>query len=170
MYTKDAIRFSLNMAEGAVMRCLASIEDAPLTFPTENGGCHPLWVVGHLTFVEGLTYEILGGGVNPVTEWAPLFAPDTTPTADAAQYPSLEEVRARYTQLRRKNLQLLESMSEADLDRPTRSQPTGLEEHFATYGKSLLTLALHQMAHRGQITDAIRSVGRAVPSPVSAAA
>jgi len=31
-----------------------------------------------------------------------------------------------------------------------------------------LTLALHQMAHRGHITDAIRSAGRAVPIAVGA--
>lgn len=162
MYTKDAIRYSLNMAEQATMRALATIDDAPLTFPTENGGCHPLWVVGHLAFVEGLTHEMLGGA-NPVAHWATIFGPDTVPTADPAQYPAFAKVRAQYVELRHRNLQLLESMTEADLDRPTTSQPKGLEEHFATFGKALLTVALHQMAHRGQITDAFRAAGRAAP-------
>ncbi len=170
MYTKDAIRFSLNMAEGAMMRSLATIDDAPMTFPTERGGCHPLWVLGHLAFVEGLAYEILAGGENPAREWAALFGPDTIPTADRSQYPSLEEVRARYVQLRQRNLQFLDSLTEIELDKPTRWQPKGLEEHFATYGKALLTLALHQMAHRAHITDAVRSAGRAVQIPVGAAA
>jgi uncharacterized damage-inducible protein DinB len=71
-------------------------------------------------------------------------------------------------QLRRKNLQLLDSLSEVDLDKRTSWQPKGVEEHFATYGKALLTLALHQMAHRAQITDAIRSAGRTVAVPVGA--
>ena len=150
MYTKDAIRYSLNLADQAMMRSLENIEDAPLTFPTENGGCHPLWVVGHLAFIEGLTHEMLGGG-------------STVPVADAARYPAMREVRAQYVQLRKRNLQLLESMTEADLDKPTPWQPKGLEEHFANYGKALLTLALHQMAHRAQITDAIRAAGRAMP-------
>ena len=79
MYTKDAIRYSLNMADQAVMRSLETIEDAPLTFPTENGGCHPLWVVGHLAFVEGLAHEMLSGGGNPVAHWAPIFGQDTVP-------------------------------------------------------------------------------------------
>ena len=91
MYTKDAIRYSLNLADQAMMRSLETIEDAPLTFPTENGGCHPLWVVGHLAFVEGLTHEMLGGGSNPVAHWAAIFGQDTVPTADAAQYPALRE-------------------------------------------------------------------------------
>ena len=80
MYTKDAIRYSLNMAEHATMRALATIDDAPLTFPTEKGGCHPLWVMGHLAFVEGFTHEMLGGGANPVAHWAAIFGQDTVPT------------------------------------------------------------------------------------------
>ena len=162
MYTKDAIRYSLNMAEQATMRALATIDDAPLTFPTENGGCHPLWVMGHLAFVEGLTHEMLGGA-NPVAHWAAIFGPDTVPAADAARYPAMREVRDQYVQLRKRNLQLLESMTEADLDKPTPWQPKGLEEHFANYGKALLTIALHQMAHRAHITDAIRAAGRTTP-------
>ena len=120
--------------------------------------------------MEGLAYEILAGKKNPAGEWAALFGQDSTATDDVAQYPPLEEVVARYMQLRRKNLQLLDSLSEIDLDKRTPWQPKGVEEHFSTYGKALLTLALHQMAHRGQITDAIRSAGRAAPILVGAEA
>ena len=170
MYTKDAIRYALTLADQAVMRSLTTIEDAPLTFPTENGGCHPLWVMGHLAFIEGVTHEMLGGEANPVREWAVLFGQDTVPTADASRYPSMGEVRAQYVELRKRNLELLEAMTETDLDRSTPWQPTGLEEHFATYGKALLTVALHQTMHRAHITDAVRSAGRAAPVPASAAA
>jgi hypothetical protein len=170
MYTKDAILYALNMADQATQRSLATIEDASLTFPTENGGCHPLWVVGHLAFVEGLTHEMLGGGANPVARWAEIFGPDTVPAADAALYPAFAQVRDKYVQLRKRNLQLLEAMTEADLDKPTPWQPEGLEEHFATFGKALLTIALHQMSHRGQITDAIRAAGRAPSTSVRKAA
>ncbi len=166
MYTKDAIRFSLNLAEEAMFNSLGKIDDIPLTFPTEEGGCHPLWVLGHLAFVEGVAYEMLAGGENPCAEWASLFAPDSIPTNEVAKYPPIEKVRAMYLHLREMNLQFLDSLSDADLDKPMSWQPKGVEEHFATYGKELLTVALHQMAHRGQITDAIRSAGRAVPIAV----
>jgi uncharacterized damage-inducible protein DinB len=166
VYTKDAIRFSLNLAEQAMFNSLAKIDDVPLTFPTAEGGCHPVWVLGHLAFVEGLAYEMLAGGENVAAEWASLFAPDSIPTDEAGKYPPIEKVRARYLHLRQMNLQFLDSLSDTDLDKPTPWQPKGVEEHFATYGKALLTLALHQMAHRGQITDAVRSAGRAVPIAV----
>ena len=158
MFTKDAIRYSLQMADQSTMRSLANIEDAPLTFPTENGGCHPLWVIGHLAFVEGATHAILGGS-NPVAHWEQVFGQDTQPVSDATQYPEFSKVRAQYVQLRQETMQMLESMTEADLDKETAWQPPGLEEHFDTFGKTLLTIAMHQMAHRGHLTDAIRTAG-----------
>jgi uncharacterized damage-inducible protein DinB len=36
----------------------------------------------------------------------------------------------------------------------------GREQEFATYGQSLLVLALHQTMHRGNLTDARRAAGR----------
>ena len=170
MYTKDAIRYSLKVAEESMLRSLPAIEDAPFTFPTSNGGCHPMWVLGHLTLVEAMTHELLAGDANPIASWGAMFAPGTTPSAEAAQYPPFQEVRSRYTQLRKRTLQLLDSLSEADLDKRVANPPQGLEEHFATYGKALLTLALHQMSHRSHITDATRAAGREVPSPIAAAA
>jgi hypothetical protein len=170
VYTKDAIRFTLKLAEEAMLQSLPAIEDAPLTFPTPQGGCHPMWVLGHLTFVEAMTHELLGGDVNPIASWGSIFGPTTTAGADAAQYPPFQEVRSRYTQLRNRTLQLLDSLSEVDLDKRVATPPPGLEEHFATYGKSLLTLALHQAMHRSHITDAVRAAGRAVPAPIASAA
>jgi uncharacterized damage-inducible protein DinB len=159
--TKDAIRYALTLADMAVTRSLDQVADIPLAFPTERGGCHPLWVAGHLAVVEGMTNEILTGRPNPVAGWNELFGQDSAATADASRYPTLAEVRTRYSELRRANLAFLDALSDADLDTPTKKQPQGLEEHFATYSKSLLTLALHQTMHRGQLTDTFRAAGRA---------
>ena len=168
MYTKDAIRFSLTLADQAVMQSVPAIEDAPLTFPTPNGGCHPMWVLGHIAFIEALTHEMLAGEANPIANWGAMFGPTTSACADASQYPAFSEVVARYTQLRKRTLQLLDSWTEADLDKKVANPPQGLEEHFATYGKALLTVALHQTMHRSHITDAVRAAGREVPVPVAA--
>jgi uncharacterized damage-inducible protein DinB len=62
--------------------------------------------------------------------------------------------------LREQNLKLLESLSEADLDKTTKTPPKGREQEFATYGRSFLALALHQMMHRSHVTDALRAAGR----------
>jgi hypothetical protein len=75
-------------------------------------------------------------------------------------YPAFAEVREKYLQLRERNLIILESLSEADLDKPTLAPPKGREREFATYGQSFLVLALHQAMHRDNLTDARRAVGR----------
>jgi hypothetical protein len=140
-----------------VLGVIDEMNGAPTTFPTSNGGCHPLWVLGHLTLIEGAIPAVLFGEANAAADWGKYFGQDTEPVADASAYPPFAEVRAKYLQLRERNLQLLDSLSESDLDKPSLAPPKGREREFATYGSSFLVLALHQMAHRSQVTDARRA-------------
>jgi hypothetical protein len=157
MQTKDAITFALTMSNKAVLSVIDEMSGAPTTFPTPNGGCHPLWVLGHLTLVEGMIPAALFGEPNPAADWAPYFGENSEAVADARAYPPFAEVRARYLELRARNLALLESLSEADLDKATKAPPKGREQEFATYGRSFLVLALHQILHRSHLTDARRA-------------
>jgi hypothetical protein len=157
MHTKDAIRFALTASNGAVLSVIDEMSGAPTTFPTPNGGCHPLWVLGHLALIEGSIPAILFGEQNPAAKWAEYFGEGSEPVDDAGTYPQFAEVREMYVRLRERNLALLESLSEADLDRPSVAPPKGREREFATFGSSLLVLALHQMIHRSHVTDARRA-------------
>jgi hypothetical protein len=161
MNTKEAIQFALTVSNGAVLSVIDEMSAAATTFPTPKGGCHPLWVLGHLTLVEGMIPAALFGDKNPVAEWQKYFGENSEPVADAGAYPPFVEVRQKYFQLREQNLKLLESLSEADLDKPTKAPPKGREREFSTYGRSFLVLALHQTMHRGNVTDARRAAGRA---------
>lgn len=160
MYMKDAIKFALTISNGSVLSVIDEMSDAATTFPTPNGGCHPLWVLGHLTLVEGMVPAALFAEENAVAEWKRYFGENSESVADASAYPPFAEVRAKYLQLRERNLNILESLSEADLDKPTLAPPRGREREFATYGQSFLVLALHQTMHRGNLTDARRAAGR----------
>ena len=160
MQTKDAIRFALTVSNKAVLSVIDEMSDAPTTFPTPNGGCHPLWVLGHLTLVEGIIPEVFFADKNPVAEWQQYFGEKSEPVADAKRYPPFAEVREKYLQLRERNLKLLDSLTEEDLDKTTKAPPTGREREFATFGSSFLVLALHQMIHRSHVTDSKRAAGR----------
>jgi uncharacterized damage-inducible protein DinB len=160
MHTKDAIKFALTVSNGAVLSVIDEMSGAAMTFPTPNGGCHPLWVLGHLTLIEGLIPAVLFGDKNPAAEWQQHFGENSEPVADARAYPPFAEVREKYLLLREQNVKLLDSLSEADLDKPTKAPPKGREREFATYGQSFLVLALHQTMHRGNVTDARRATGR----------
>jgi len=162
MNTKDAIKFALTVSDRAVLSVVDEMSDAATTFPTPNGGCHPLWVLGHLTLVEGMIPAILFGEKNRAAEWQQFFGENSKPVAEASAYPPFTEVREKYLQLREHNLKLLESLSEVDLDQPTKAPPKGREWEFATYGQSFLVLALHQTMHRSNVTDARRAAGRAL--------
>jgi hypothetical protein len=69
MQTKDAITFALAASNGAVLSVIDEMSSAPTTFPTPNGGCHPLWVLGHLAFVEGMIPAALFGEPNAAAGW-----------------------------------------------------------------------------------------------------
>ena len=161
MHTKQAIQFALTVSNGAVMSEIDKMSNAPTTFPTPNGGCHPLWVLGHLTMVEGMIPTVLYGEKNPVAEWQEYFGENSVPTSDAEAYPSFAVIREKYFELRERNLKLLESLGEEDLDKPTKAPPKGREREFATFGQAFLVLALHQAMHRSHVTDAVRAAGRA---------
>jgi uncharacterized damage-inducible protein DinB len=159
MHTKEAIQFALTTSESAVMSLVDEASNNPTTFPTPNGGCHPLWVLGHLTLVEGIIPAVLFGEENPVGKWYTLFGENSDPVDNLTAYPSFTEVREKYAELRAKNLTLLASLNEHDLDKPTKAPPQGREKEFSTYGCSFLTLALHQAMHRSHLTDALRAAG-----------
>ena len=160
MQTKEALQFALTASDNAVMTEIDKMSDDPTQFPTSSGGCHPLWVVGHLTLVEGMIPAVLFGDENSVAGWYGLFGESSEPVDDAQKYPSFSEIREKYTELRAKNLALLASLSEDDLDKPTKTPPKGREHEFATFGRSFLALALHQAMHRSHVTDALRAAGR----------
>src|SRR5258708_7370667 len=160
MHTKEAIKFALTTSNGAVLSVIDKMSDAATTFPTPKGGCHPLWVLGHLTMVEGMIPEVLFGDKNPVAEWQKYFGEGSEPVNNDGAYPPFAEVREKYLEMRERNLRLLESLSEEDLNKPTNAPPKGREQEFATFGRSFLVLALHQMMHRSHVTDALRAAGR----------
>ena len=70
----DLIKNALAMGDGAMMMLLEDLRNAPMTFPTPRGGNHPLWVLGHITFVEASMPKVLFGEPHPLAHWATLFA------------------------------------------------------------------------------------------------
>ena len=160
MKNKELIQFALTVSDGAVMRVIEKASDATTTFPTSKGGCHPLWVLGHLAVVEGMIPAILYGEENPVAHWQPLFGENSEPVSNVDAYPPFAEVRSRYSELRARNLQILEALREEELDGPVKAPPKGREQEFATFGRSFLVVALHQCMHRSHVTDALRASGR----------
>ena len=52
MESKELLRMNLVACHGMMMSLAEDMRDAPLTFPTANGGCHPMFGTNRLVFLE----------------------------------------------------------------------------------------------------------------------
>ena len=160
MQGTGVLKMALEMTQAMVVPLIEDMRDHPMTAPTPNGGNHPVWVVGHMAFAEGNMRYIMLGEANPVADWKDLFGGGSQPVDDAAHYPPFDELVTRFKELSAANMKLLDSLTDADLDKPSVNPPKGYESIFGTIGQCLLVLALDHMHHRGQLADARRAVDR----------
>jgi uncharacterized damage-inducible protein DinB len=160
MKATDFIRAGLERSAAITLALIDDMKDRPLTFPTPNGGNHPLWIVAHLAYSEGQFHQFMLGRENPLAHWKELVGPGTEPTAEAARYPTFDQARKAFQDLRAETIRLLDTLTDADLDRPCKACPPELAELIGTYDKCFLVLIMHPMHHRGQAADARRAAGR----------
>ena len=163
MQSIELIRWAMELTGGHTAQLAEDLRNSPLTRNTPGGkageGNHAIWLLGHLSFIEGNLASALFGEPNPVERWAPLFAPGTKPEVDANKYPSFDEVLKTFRDLRARNLKLLDEIGDSGLDRVPKSPPPGFEQLMKTFGHTFLLITLHNMMHNGEIADARRVAG-----------
>jgi uncharacterized damage-inducible protein DinB len=155
----DLIRENLRKSGDRVLLRVEEMREHCVVFPTPNGGCHTLWVLGHLAYIEALVVRhfMLGEG-NPLAEWKELFdGPDTS--GERNLYPPFDEVLATCREMRAATITVLDSLDENDLDRASEKVPEGYEDTFGTYRHCLQFVADHWYMHRGHLADARRASG-----------
>ncbi len=161
MQSKELLKANLEMNMGMTLSLIEDMRDAPLTFPTPNGGNHPLWVLGHMAYEEGtVLQEFMLGTSNPLAEWKEMFSNGVEPTDDVETYPPFDKVMAKCREVHQANLALLDSMSETDLDMSSQGCPPEYEGLFGTYRRCFQMVAGHWLMHHGQVADARRAAGR----------
>ncbi len=160
MNTIEFIKQSLTSSKEWAMGLIGDMQDAPLTQPTPNGGNHPLWVLGHAARAESDLLDVfILGQQNRFPEWDGLFEMGTTPSTDASDYPSMDELHAKFESIRAASLAHLETLSEDDLDQPSHA-PEELKSYFGTVGACYSAMIVHLSFHAGQVADARRAAGR----------
>lgn len=103
--------------------------------------------------------EIMLGRPNPLAHWKEIFSFGTEPSAEANRYPDFDCAKKAFQNIRAETMSILEGLSDADLDQPSKNCPPEFKEVFGTYGQCFLAMMLHPMMHRGQVADARRSRG-----------
>jgi hypothetical protein len=161
MKAVDLIRMALDLSAGMTLAMVEDMKDAPFTFPTPKGGNHPMWVLGHLAWSEGeaVQHHMLGRA-NPLGQWRALFGFGSEPSAEPARYPPFDEVLKAFKGLRAETLKVLGTLTDDDLDQPSKDCPPELKQFLGTFGQCFLIPILNTMHHRGQVADARRAAGR----------
>lgn len=155
------LKSTLQTSRVIITPLLDDMKDAPLTYPTPNGGNHPLWVMGHLAYSESsILNHVIAGRDNPLAEWKPLFSGSTTPVDDASKYPAWDEIKQAFDHVHDATLKSLDVLNAEDLEQPSPNCPPGREPILGTVGLSYRFIALHTMMHFGQVADARYALGR----------
>ena len=160
MKTTDYIRMALENGRGWALGLINDMKDSPLTQPTPNGGNHPLWVLGHIVRAES---DLLDGFILGKPNRFPELencGMGHTPSLNAADYPSMDELLAKFEEIRSATIAHLDTLSDEDLDRKSHA-PEEFGPSFATVAACFAAMAGHMAFHSGQVADARKAAGRA---------
>lgn len=159
MLSIDLIRDNLTRSANRVLLRVEEMRAHCTVFPTPNGGCHTLWILGHLAYIESLVvHHFMLGEPNPLSDWEDVFD-GAQVSGDINQFPAFETVLEMCNQVRGSTITLLDSLREADLDKVSLNTPQGYEQTFGTYRLCFQYVSDHWYMHRGQLADARRAAG-----------
>ena len=159
MRSIDLIRENLKQSEEIVLSRVEDMQKHCMILSTPNGGCHTLWVLGHLAYIESLVINcFMLDKPNPLVDWQEIFDGSEVSTV-ANHFPSFELALKECRNIRAKTILLLDSLTEEDLNKKSENPPEGVEKLFDTYRRCFQFAADHWYMHRGQLADARRAAG-----------
>lgn len=159
MLSIDLIKENLKRSEDIVLARVEDMREYCVVFPTPQGGCHTLWVLGHLAYIESQVIQrFMLGEPNPLAEWEEIFD-GCDISGDVEHFPSFDRALEECRRIRAATISLIDSLTENDLDKVSGDAPKGFEELFGSYRRCFQYAADHWLMHRGQLADARRAAG-----------
>lgn len=159
MQVKDFIKMALENSKNWAMGLIGDMKETPLVQATP-GGNHPLWVLGHIVHSESQLLDVMiQGKENRYPEYEEKFGTGSTPTTNADDYPSYEELAGKFEEIRAASLEYLDSLSDSDLDNKSHA-PEEYSDWFGSVGKCYAAMAAHVGMHTGQVADSRRAAGK----------
>jgi hypothetical protein len=158
----DAVRTALQSTHHLVTWFLGDLADADLVVRPTPGANHIAWQMGHLIASER---RLIGGNV-PAARYPDLPAgfaerhnKDSQAKESASDFCTRAEYVDLFTQTRKATLAALETLSDADLDRPTEGD---MKKFGPTLGALFLLVSNHALMHGGQFSVVRRKLGKPV--------
>ena len=150
----------LKVVRGIAEQMLAVFETPEQwTHQVHDQANHALWFVGHIGTVDDFMLRMAGSEKSSVPDgYREKFALGSQPTANAADYPPVEEVLAYWRRQRETLLATLAELSDDDLAKPAPAGGPGFITDVASIFESAVW---HEAMHLGQVTVARRALGHA---------
>ena len=159
MNAHGALRRALSDADMITASYLNDLSDAELLVRAVPGTNHIAWQLGHLIASEnGMIGETCPGSMPALPAgFRDKHNNDTSASDDPKAFLSKDEYLRLYRQQREATLKALDTLSEADLDRPAPERFRGFVE---SVGGVFSMQASHWLMHAGQWAVVRRKLGR----------
>lgn len=158
MNANGALRIALQGADFLTTAYLGDLSDADLLVRPVPGTNHIAWQLGHLIAAENGMVGTTCPGAMPALPagFAAKHTNDTAGSDDRHAFLSKDEYLRLYRQQRDATLKALDSLSEADLDRPAPEK----YRHFVDSVAAVFNMqAMHWLMHAGQWAVVRRKLG-----------
>jgi hypothetical protein len=156
---KDILTSQLELGGGVLEKFTADFSDDEWLFQPGDGGCHLIWIHGHLAETQDWAVSLLTGQPRRFDQkHIDLFSGGSTIVADASKYPSKATVQSMFKEAQTMTVAAIDGF---DVNRWDEPAPEGAPaEFFPTAGALWNMLPLHTFWHFGQVTVARRMLGK----------
>jgi hypothetical protein len=159
MNAKEAIRIPMNTADFMIDSYLSDITPQEMMVRPAPGANHLAWQLGHLISAETRLVEAaVPGSMPPLPDrFAERHTKDTAASDNPSDFLSKDEYLALAKSVRAATLKVLDSQTEADLDKPVAGR---LPPWIKRAGDCFATAGGHWVLHAGQWVVLRRHLGR----------
>jgi uncharacterized damage-inducible protein DinB len=159
MNAKPVIRQMLDRARMVSNMLLADLSDADLLVRPAPGANHIAWQLGHLICSENQMVESIQPGSMPALPagFAEKYTKETAESDDPGNFTSKDEYLRLYQQQREATLKLLDTIADADMQKPS---PEPMRQIGPTMADMFSLVSDHEVMHGGQFSSVRRILGK----------
>ena len=156
---KELVKQQLQMGENLLKMFSSDFSEAECLAPPVEGGCHLIWILGHVAGTqEWAVSKLTGQAVRMPPNLVELFKGGSKVSVDAKRYPSRAEVEDLSRRAQAATIKALDAFDEKRWSDPS---PEGVpRDYFPTAGSLWGMMGTHTFWHVGQLTDIRRRLGK----------